>query len=182
MTAGCVICVYGPMLVHASRVVIASDALATALFLGGGRRARSCVLATIHECIRATPAWHDLNYPVCRLWERHVWGEVNSLHDAASRGYEDVLSELNSAVGLETTDVGFERAVPFLRSCLDAIDALHARWRAAGHLCAPLEPTAIPAMGPSVGAYNARGEPITAFFAATVALLAVRFSLALLSV
>ena len=163
MTAGCVLCVYGPMLAHASRVVIASDALATALFLGGGRKARSCVLATIHECIRATPAWRDLNYPVCRLWNRHTWGEVNTLHDGASRGYDDVVSELNSAVGLETTDIGFERAVPFLRACLDSIDALHARWRSAGYLCAPLEPTAVPALGSSVGAYDSRGEPITAF-------------------
>ena len=154
ITAGAVICVYGPMLPHARRVIIASDALATALFMGGGRRSRSCILATIHQCIRETPARRELNFPVCRLWARQTWGEVNSLHDAASRGYDDVLVELNSAVGLETTEIGFARAAPFVRACLDAIDALHAYWRSEGHSCAPLEPAAVPALGPSAGAYD----------------------------
>jgi hypothetical protein len=158
ITAGCAICVFGPMLTHARRVVIASDALATAIFLAG--RARSCILATIHECIRATAAWRELNYPVCRLWRRHTWGEVNTLHDGVSRGYDDVVCELNSAVGLETTDVGFEKAKPFITACLDAVDDLHGRWRGAGYVAAPLEPMAIGAAGPSVGAYNARGEVI----------------------
>ena len=148
ITAGAVICVYGPMLTHARRVIIASDALATALFMGGGRRSRSCVLATIHQCIRDTRAWQALNFPVCRLWARQTWGEVNTLHDAASRGYDDILVELNSAVGLETTEIGFARAAPFVRACLDAIDALHALWRSEGHECAPLEPSAVPGARP----------------------------------
>ena len=161
ITAGCAICVYGPMLTYAHRVVIASDALATAIFLAG--RARSCILATIHECIRQTRAWRELNYPVCRLWRRQLWGEVNTLHDGVSRGYHDVVEDLNSAVGLETTDIGFDRAKPFITACLDAVEALNARWRLAGRVMAPLEPTFQAAAGPAVGAYDARGEVIEFF-------------------
>ena len=89
-----------------------------------------------------------------------------------------MVEELNSAVGTDTVDVGFEAAKPFIRACLDAVDALHSRWRSAGHAMAPLEPTFGGGAGPSTGAYDARGEVIEFFGWAFVGLGAPRSHLA----
>ena len=100
--------IVAPLIPDAKRVRIASDAIAAALTLQAARKdVHSMVLTAVHELIMETEEWKALHTPITaqetRVTVEQTYGDTRLLDDACSRGYDDVVADVASALGIQAT-------------------------------------------------------------------------------
>jgi hypothetical protein len=110
MAVGVNIILYGDSLAG-HQVTICADALATVQVLNKGS-ARAPVMQAIYALITDLPEFQALQP---WLSSAHVFGEVNVMSDAASRGKFQVLRDLSASIGVANTQVALPaRALEFI--------------------------------------------------------------------
>ena len=181
LTSGLALVECTPKVPRAKVAFLTSDALATALFLAA--RAKASALVVVHENILDTPEYRRLVAEGVQLYRRMKWGEVNTLHDAVSRGYTEVVEDICNATKIEVQWLDLsERGAEYLKMALDKLDAAEAdacarfggfdqlpeNWeeamRRARDACgngSSVSATPAAVQGASVGAYDVRGEVIS---------------------
>ena len=115
---------YAPLLRGAQRVLVESDALATAGILQRGEAgaAGEPAMVIVNEELLDTPEYKSYVEPVPRLDARHTYGAANPFPDIISRGKLALLEEMCAALGIEhRRDALSGAAAAFLETCLRRI-------------------------------------------------------------
>ena len=121
LLAACIgVLTYAEFLEQAEHIDLDTDALATAIALQN--RARRPAQQAILDALMLSPLYQAV---APRLGVSHLFGAGNILGDAASRGYDETLQAVASALGVATKRIPIsDEAQRFLRVALDKLAAL----------------------------------------------------------
>ena len=121
LAVGVNILIYGPLF-DGHEVYLLADALATVQILASNA-AHSAVMQRIHDLILSLPEFDRLRPNV---FSTHVYGRINILADAASRGTFNIISTICSQIGIDAVRVNIpSRVFDFLEAARQRVRSLN---------------------------------------------------------